>query len=132
MVGREAQVPGTSASIQIDQADLQSVVDNSRSKNHLLLVDKGGRVVGVWPEPNAENNSASAASASIPPPADQSYRVTSHGQVVSSDGHSSTYHLVEVSGESGSSDFRNAPFSRPPHFKPSALCRLDHLDRLLQ
>ena len=119
MVGREAQVPGTSASIQIDQSDLQSVVDNSRSKNHLLLVDKGGRVVGVWPEPNAENNnSASAASASIPPSADQSYRVTSHGQVVSSDGHSSTYHLVEVSGESGSSDFRNAPFSRPPPLNP--------------
>ena len=94
--------------VQIDAADLQAVIDQTPGRS-LLLVDKAGRVVGVWPEPApaAATPFDAILGNSAPPPRSLvtnrsgrhnsgNYRVTSHGQVVSSDGLGSTYHLAEI------------------------------------
>ena len=84
--------------VQIDAADLNAVVANGGGGRSLLLVDKGGRVVGVWPEPPPPPTAAAGGEqpAATVLNGGKAYRVTSHGTVVSSDGLGSTYHVAEV------------------------------------
>ena len=130
MPGNLTARSNASDNIQIDASDLAHVVQEHTNGRTLMLVDKGGRVVGVWPEPSP---TAPPAVAPPPPPpngapmhphqlltqeaSQRAWRVTSHGQVVSSDGQGTTYHLAEIHQVDERAPAAEMP--RPPHLQAS-------------